>query len=359
MVEGIYIHIPFCLNKCRYCDFLSFKSDNLNQDRYTEAVLKEIDLYELEGLRTIYFGGGTPSLLSIDNLKKILSKFDLNKIEEITLEVNPKTVTKDKLIKIKELGINRLSIGIQSFNNRLLELLGRKHNIEEGKEVYNWAREVGFENISLDLMFSLPTQTIEDLNYDLDEIFRLYPEHISIYSLIWEEGTDFYAKLLKGELKETDNEVEAKMYELIIERCKSRGYRHYEISNFALEGKEAIHNSNYWRNKEYIGIGLGASGYYRGERYENYRDFHKYYESIGKKVKPISNFEIVSKIEEIESYKYMLGLRLLIEGVEVGATKKNIFEELERDGYIEKKGKRYILTHKGLMIGNDIFSKFI
>lgn len=357
-MKGIYIHIPFCINKCNYCDFLSFKSNESTKDKYVDYLMEEIELYPKFEYETIYFGGGTPSTLSIAQLKKIFSKLNISKSQEITLEVNPKTVDLKKLQEFRELGINRLSIGIQSFNDKLLRVLGRMHSSEEGIETYNNARKAGFENISLDLMFSLPNQTLEELKEDLEKLFKLRPEHFSIYSLIWEEGTPFFEKLKRGELKETDNDIEAEMYRMIIEEAKKNGYIHYEISNFALPGREAIHNSNYWRNEEYIGVGLGASGYYQEVRYKNQMKFSDYYDNIDNKEKPIFETEIVTE-EEKNVYRYILGLRLLNEGVSAEGEYIKICENLLKKGFLIKNENKYMLSQKGIFLANDVFDKFV
>lgn len=360
MADAIYIHIPFCVKKCDYCDFLSFQSTKEERKKYVDFLVKEIELYPKYNYDTVYFGGGTPSLLEPEDVKKILSKLSINKGAEITLEANPKTVDYEKLKSFKEAGINRLSMGIQSFNEKFLKKLGRLHNSQEGEEAYKMARKAGYDNISLDLMFSLPDQTLEEVKEDLQKMISLNPEHFSIYSLIWEPDTKFFEKLEKGEYKETDNDLEASMYEMIIDYSEKSGYSHYEISNFSKEGKEARHNSKYWRNDEYVGIGLGASGYIDGIRYKNKMKFTDYYDSILVGGKPILEKEEVSE-DMKEEYRHILGLRLLKEGIIPSSLEKykKIYKELEEDGFIEKKLERYILTKKGIFLANDVFEKLI
>lgn len=362
-IYNTYIHIPFCEKKCNYCDFTSFKFTEDANLKYVSYLLKEIELYKkkydlTQKQDTIYLGGGTPSLLSTEELKKILSNFNYDKNTEITIEVNPKTVDKKKLEKYRELGINRLSIGVQSFNDKFLKILGRIHNSSEAKKIFQDAKEVGFENISLDLMFSLPNQTLELLKEDLSELFLLEPKHFSIYSLIWEEGTKFYKELLNGNLKETDNELEAQMYEEIIELAKKQGYIHYEISNFSKIGFESRHNTCYWENKNYLGLGLSAAGYLKNIRYKNFEKFSDYYESIDNFKFPILEKEILSP-EEIEQYAYLVGFRMLEKEMQATVKNRDKFEILEKENYIEKKEKGYILTRKGLMYFNDFISNFI
>lgn len=358
MVKGIYIHIPFCLNKCKYCDFLSFKSNNEMRKKYINYLINEIKMYPEIEYESVYFGGGTPSILSVSQIKKVLSNLKISKNAEITLEINPKTVTLEKLKELKKIGINRVSIGIQSFKDKNLELLGRMHNSKDSKDVYNWARKAGFENISLDLMFSLPNQTKDDLKDDLKILFKLRPEHFSIYSLIWEDGTVFYEKLKKGELKEIDNEIEADMFELIIQEAKKNGYIHYEISNFSLLGKEAIHNTRYWKNEEYIGVGLGASGYYQNIRYKNYLKFQDYYDIIDNNKLPVLEKEEILETEK-EIYKYILGFRLLNIGIEAKGKYIQICKKLVEKGMIKEVENKYYLTHKGIFLANDVFNEFL
>ena len=360
MIDAIYIHIPFCVKKCDYCDFLSFQSNSEERKKYVDFLIKEIRLYPKYKYDTVYFGGGTPSLLETEDIKRILAELDICENAEVTLEANPKTVDLKKFKELREAGINRISMGIQSFNEKFLKKLGRLHNSQEGIQVYYNAREAGFENISLDLMFSLPAQSLEEVKEDLHKMIELNPEHFSIYSLIWEPDTKFYEKLESGEYEETDNDLEAQMYEYIIYYSKKMGYHHYEISNFAKSGKEAKHNSKYWKNKEYIGVGLGASGYINGVRYKNKMKFIDYYDSILLDEKPILEKEEVDN-DMAEEYRHILGLRLLEEGIEISADEKyqKIYKNLEEKGFIQKKSNRYILTEKGIFLANDVFERFV
>lgn len=356
-MDAIYIHIPFCSSLCNYCDFLSFSGTKKEErKKYVDYLLKEIELYPQYSYSTVYFGGGTPSLLETEDLERILKKLKIDKNAEITLEVNPKTVNLNKFLELRKIGINRVSIGVQSFNNKNLKVLGRLHTAEIAIETYNQARIAGFEDISLDIMFSLPGQKIEDLKSDLEQLFLLNPEHFSIYSLIWEENTPFYEKLKKGELKETDNDEEADMFELIISEAKKNNYSHYEISNFSKPGFQAKHNSKYWENKEYLGIGLGASGYLENIRYKNITNFLEYYDKIDMREKPILEKEYVDS-KAREEYRNMLGLRLLNKGIKPNKDSEEKFLELLEKGYFEKKDENYILSKKGLFLANDVFSE--
>lgn len=358
MLSAMYIHIPFCLNKCNYCDFLSFKSTDEEREKYVDAIICEINMYPKFPLETVYFGGGTPSLLTSEQISRILNNLNIKSSAEITLEVNPKTVTLEKLKLFKKAGINRISIGIQSFNDETLKLLGRLHSSAEGEEAFHLARKAGFENISLDLMFSLPNQTLDDLKSDLTHLFSLKPEHFSIYSLIWEEGTDFFAKLEAGIYKETDNDLEASMYELIINEAKKNGYIHYEISNFCLPEKRAIHNTKYWKNEEYLGIGIGASGYYQDIRYKNILKIPEYYARISNNIKPILEEEFIDSNEK-ELYEYILGLRIIPDGIVPKGKYIDLCDSLVNSGFLIKDNSQYNLSRKGILMANDVFSKFI
>lgn len=362
-VYNTYIHIPFCEKKCNYCDFTSFPSTSDIQDKYVDYLIKEIALYKErydvgEKQKTIYFGGGTPSLLSIRNIERILEKFNFNSDTEITIEINPKTVNSEKLIAYKNIGINRLSIGIQSFNEKFLRKLGRIHNRDEAIEIYRTAREVGFKNISLDLMFSLPEQKMKDLEKDLEILFLLNPEHFSIYSLIWEEGTKFYKDLMSGKLKENDNELEAEMFEIIIKEAKEKGYKHYEISNFSRLSYESKHNINYWENNNYLGLGLSAAGYLGNNRYKNFGTFKDYYKKIDESKFPSFENELLTE-DEIEEYKYLIGFRMLDKEIIPKGKFVEICEKMYLEKYLSKTEKGYIITNKGLMYFNDFISNFI
>ena len=258
----------------------------------------------------------------------------------------------------RKLGINRLSIGIQTFNDDNLKILGRIHNSEEAIEVYNLARECGFDNISLDIMFSLPNQTLSMLQDDLEKLVNLNPNHISIYSLIWEEGTKFFRDLKSGKLKETDNDLEANMYEYIIEFLKSKDYIHYEISNFSKKDFEARHNSIYWKNKQYLGVGLSAAGYLVNVRYKNFFNLKDYYNNLDKNILPIDEREILTE-EDIEQYRYLVGFRLLNKVIVPSEKYLDKCVSLSKEGYLLEKENGYILSHKGLMLFNDFISNFI
>lgn len=284
---GLYIHIPFCVQKCRYCDFLSFRDED--QDLhflYTEALIKEI---QFAGKRqagavvdSIFIGGGTPSLLEGENIVKMMNEirwnFQVDVDAEITIEANPATLSPDKLKTYLDTGINRLSLGVQSLDDKLLSILGRVHRAEEALETYEEARSQGFQNINIDLMFSIPGQTMDIWLRDLTSMINRNPEHISFYSLQLEGGTPFYSLYKEGKLSLADDETERLMYWEAVSALKRGGYSHYEISNGAKPGRECRHNMKYWSMGDYLGMGLGAHSYVDGWRFSNHRDMKTYLE---------------------------------------------------------------------------------
>ena len=359
-IDALYIHIPFCIKKCDYCDFLSFQLEKDTEKKYAKYLLEELSMYSDYIYNTIYIGGGTPSVIEPDNIKILLESINIKPDSEITIEVNPKTVDIEKLRQYRNMGINRISIGIQSFDNKKLHILGRAHNVLEGKEAYFNARKAGFDNISLDLIFSTPNETMEELKNDLRELFFLEPQHFSIYSLIWEEGTVFYEKLNQGIFQITDNDLEGEMYNLIIEEANKYNYKHYEISNFSKDEYKSKHNIKYWENKNYVGVGLGASGYINNERYTNNLTFEEYYKNIDNGIFPRGHIEIVDKNEK-EKYRAILNLRLLTEGY--FPTEKNhikLCKTLERKNLLKRNvNGKYVLTKNGLFIANDVMEVFL
>lgn len=356
-MDALYIHIPFCMKKCAYCDFHSFEGKLHESKNYVDYLIKDFKSWPEYTYDTVYFGGGTPSLLEGLEVNRILKEIKIGEGAEVTLELNPTTANLSKLKAFREAGINRLSIGMQSFDDDILKTLGRLHSSQKAKETFMNARLAGFDNVSIDLMFAVPGQTIEILKRDLEIIRELNPEHVSIYSLIWEEGTPFWDMLKKGVMEECDNDLEAEMFELIIETLKQMGYVHYEVSNFAKPNFEARHNSKYWENKEYIALGIGASFYVDGVRGKNLLGFNEYYDSIDSDKKPWLEWEKVDPVE----YEYMLGLRLLEKGIipseEVA---KKTCVKLENEGYLlEVEKNRYILSKNGLFFANRVFEEFL
>lgn len=315
---GIYVHIPFCKQKCKYCDFISFSNMNKYISDYINCILKEIEdvsklnklnyeskVEELIQVDTIYIGGGTPSIISEKYIEKIIEKikssFNLIENPEITIEINPGTVNEEKLKKYYEVGINRISIGLQSTDNNLLKMLGRIHKYNDFEDVYELARKIGYKNINVDLMIGLPNQTMEILEKSLTEIVNKKPEHFSVYSLIVEENTKMFDLIESGELRLPDEDIERKMYWKVKEFLEENGYRHYEISNFAKETFESKHNMNCWNQNEYIGVGVAAHSYFNGIRYSNIEDIKKYIQNY-KNEESINN----RVFHEIQDKKQMM-----------------------------------------------------
>lgn len=307
-MKSLYIHIPFCLKKCLYCDFNSYTKIEL-EDEYIKALLKEIDKIKESNFETIFIGGGTPTALSNKNLDILLSYLKKFSPKEYSIESNPGTLNEINLSLMKNNGINRLSIGLQSTKDSILSSLGRIHTYNEFLEGYNKAREVGFNNINIDIMFGVPNQSFSDFKETLEKVIKLSPEHISAYSLIVEEGTPFYAMREKGLLKIVDEDIERDMYDYLIDYLESSGYNWYEISNFAKKNYECKHNLVYWKCNEYYGVGAGAHSYISGKRYSNENSIESYIKSINNRNSHIENIESVDRNSSIEEYMF-LGLRI-------------------------------------------------
>mgnify|MGYP005786047441 CR=1 FL=1 len=371
---GIYIHIPFCKQKCYYCDFVSYcNKDNLIE-KYIQAVKKEIQLQEIiKEIDTIYIGGGTPSYIEAKYIKEILEEIktkNISKEAEITIEVNPGTVTLDKLQEYKNCGINRLSIGLQSTQNNLLKTIGRIHNFEEFLETYKMARKVGFKNINVDLMLGLPNQKISDLKESLEKVLELKPEHISVYSLIVEENTPIADKIEKNELILPEEETERNMYWYVKNTLELNGFHHYEISNFAKKGFESKHNLNCWEQQEYIGIGTAAHSYVENVRYSNTENLEKYIDNIEQGTP--ENNKIIHEVQNENDKKkefMLLGLRK-IDGIKISEFKKvfgdnpiylfrNELKKLSDEELIEIYDDIIRLTNKGIDLANLVWEEFI
>lgn len=318
---AIYIHMPFCASKCYYCDFISFCNCDDEIDTYIENLLIEIELYRQKineyKIRTIYLGGGTPSYLEAKHIKKLLGyiyeNFDAKEIIEITIETNPGTIDEKKLETYKQCGINRISIGVQSLNESLIKSIGRGHSTDDIYKSFQLLSDYGFDNINADLIYGLPNQTIEDCQRSLEKMAALNIKHISYYSLILEEGTKMHRWHEEGKIKLPDEEVEREMYYCGINFLKQKGYKHYEISNFANDGFECKHNLFYWTLKPYIGIGLGAHSNIDKKRFWNYNNFKEYYDRLNENKYPVCGMEEIDINMEIAEYMIM-GLRL-IEGI--------------------------------------------
>jgi len=376
---GLYVHIPFCVKKCNYCDFLSAPAEDAVKADYVNALCKEIrgykDLTKEYELATIYFGGGTPSVLEASLTEEIMGAiretFLVNPQAEITTEVNPGTVTLEKLKKYRELGFNRLSIGVQSANQTELQLLGRIHSFEDAKNTVAWAREAGFENLSLDLMSALPGQSLSDYKENVEAILSLCPEHISSYSLIVEEGTPFYgqyAEGMPGEAELPDEETDRAMYAYTKERLQQAGYERYEISNYAKPGYESRHNSSYWTGREYIGVGLGASSLFTNARYHNETDLLTYIKEVEAGQDIRRETERLTEAEQMEEFM-ILGLRRMcgVSRTEFQNRFGKPIETIYGPALQKLKGQKLItmeedciaLTELGIDVSNQVFVEFV
>lgn len=407
---GLYLHIPFCVQKCRYCDFLSGKGSREEMEEYTEALVKEIRAYKtfrLKGeqknvgveqeqkvtfvteeisqntkewqkqfeVQTIYFGGGTPSILPADAIVRCLDAiretFIVSDMAEITLEMNPGTVTREKLKAYKQVGINRLSIGLQSVREDELKLLGRIHTFAQFKECFTMAREEGFENISVDLISGLPGQTKEAFLESLHTVKNLGAEHISVYSLIIEEGTPFYELYGEEGSRQAElisEETDREFYELTKQELAKAGYIRYEFSNYARQGFESKHNSSYWTGVDYLGFGLGASSYFLGERFHNTADKSEYIKNAANPEKLRQDVQLLSKDEQMEEFMF-LGLRLC-KGISKTKFEKKFGKKIEEVyGNVLKRligldvlleaGDCIALTDFGIDVSNQVLAEFL
>ena len=376
---GIYVHIPFCLKKCGYCDFLSFEDVPAPvHEKYVKALIKELESsVEIYGnyfiVDSIFIGGGTPSLLIpgiiYDVIQAVKSNFDVDADTEITVEANPKTLSGAKLESYLNAGINRLSLGVQSFDDIILEVLGRVHSSEDAVISFKMARKAGFKNINLDLMFGIPQQSVDTWGETIDAAIGLEPEHISFYSLQIEEETKFYEILEAGTYEKVSDELDREMYHYAIEKLRGAGYGHYEISNAAKSGCECRHNVKYWSMDDYLGVGLGAHSYIDGVRFGNIRDLEKY---IGLNLENPREFCRVNSAGDDMSEYMFTGLRMM-KGIDLGDFEsrfkkplkdayKGEWPAIERyidGGFLILDGGRLKLSEKGIDISNRIMSEFV
>lgn len=371
---GVYIHIPFCKQKCYYCDFISFARREEMQQKYVKALIKEIKNFIKENqdceIETIYIGGGTPSYIDYKYIENILALFQKEKLIEATIEVNPGTANRVKLEAYKKAGINRLSIGLQSTEDRLLKQIGRIHNFKDFLNTYYLAKEVGFHNINVDLMIGLPSQSIVNIKESLEEVIKLEPTHISVYSLIVEENTPIARMLEEGKIKIPDEQDERNMYWYVKNFLELQGYGHYEISNFAKKGYESKHNLDCWEQKEYIGLGLAAHSYRDGVRYSNTDNLEQYINNC--KENKFNENKIIQEKQNLfmQEQEYMLiGLRK-IEGVSIQNFKnkfgenpifvfRNELKKLVEEKLLQIIEDKIMLTNKGLDLANLVWEEFV
>lgn len=373
----LYIHIPFCVQKCAYCDFLSAPADANTRQKYLDALNREIQgcqkIYQNYNVITVFLGGGTPSILNPVQMKELFSalqdSFRIAEEAEITIEVNPGTVTEEKLLSWKNAGINRISIGLQSTEDTELRMLGRIHNYCQFLDTWRLVRRFGMDNVNVDLISAIPGQTLESWQKTLRKTAELEPEHLSVYSLMIEEGTPFYDRYGKAlELSLPDEETERLMYEETEKILQEYGYTRYEISNYAKPGYECRHNTGYWQRKEYLGIGLGASSLIGKRRFRHISDLQKYITEAGNVRHIREEEEILSAKDEMEEFMF-LGLRMMcgvkkseflrLFGMQMDEIYAEPLKKMEENGLLEINGDMVRLTKRGIDISNYVFEHFL
>ncbi|MDR4948647.1 radical SAM family heme chaperone HemW [Neobacillus cucumis] len=376
MIKAAYLHIPFCEHICHYCDFNKVFLKDQPVDEYIKAIGREMEMtlseFPTGSLDTIFVGGGTPTSLNEQQLYQFCESINKNLPKsatlEYTFEANPGDLSKEKLQILKDAGVNRISLGVQTFNEELLKKIGRVHKAKDVYQSVENAKRIGFENISIDLIFSLPTQTVQDFKDSLTEAFSLDIPHYSAYSLIIEPKTVFYNLLKKGKLPTPGEDVEANMYEILMEEMEKHGFNQYEISNFSKAGFESKHNLTYWNNEYYYGFGAGAHSYVNGRRRSNIGPLKKYMEQLNQHVLPILEDHPVSKEEQMEEEMF-LGLRKT-KGISIphftekfGKNPLAIFaaelDDLTNKKWIEVNNDNIYLTKKGRLLGNEVFQAFL
>lgn len=373
-INAVYIHIPFCLKKCHYCDFLSFAQPE-QMEQYVSALLAEMQLavqrYAVQA-KTIFIGGGTPSCLPEPLLEQILQAvqqyFVTPALQEYTLEANPGTLSAEKLRLLKQYGVNRLSLGVQSDNAEQLQLLGRIHSFAQAKEAVQLARKAGFSNLNLDFMYGLPGQTLAQWQQTLTQALAMAPQHLSLYQLKIEEGTRLETWLKQGKISEFDDELALKMYRLAQTMLTEQGYIQYEISNYARQGFASAHNQVYWRTENYLGVGLGACSWVRPLRWNNQFDLAAYTAQIDAGELPQQQPERLTELEQMEETVFMAlrmncGLSKAVFAQRFGKSVETVFASaLQRcveQGWLQETADAYYLTEEGRVLGNLVFLEFI
>lgn len=363
-VAGIYVHIPFCKSRCKYCDFYSTTLLG-RRGEYVDAVIEEWAMQNAEDgvhddVETLYIGGGTPSLLDVEDLRRLLEVLPVESAKEVTIEANPGDITREKARAWRAMGVTRLSIGIQSFNDDMLRLIGRRHTAEQAREAVRIARDEGFENISADLIYGLPhamrNAAMEVLKRDVEELLRLEVEHISTYCLSYEEGTAITRMLERGEIEEVDEDTENRMFDYIVEQLTKAGYEHYEVSNFARPGRRSRHNSSYWNDTPYIGLGAGAHSYDGVHRYWNPSDIDLYIK--GALAHDLQREQETLTDEQRHTERVMLGLRTA-EGIAQSDVDEAKALPYLRRGLLREEGDHLVATTEGYHILNRIIEDLI
>lgn len=366
-----YVHIPFCTQICYYCDFSKVFIKNQPVDEYLQALIREFESYDIKKLRTLYIGGGTPTSITAEQLEYLLTNLtkhlDLSVLEEFTIEANPGDLTEDKIEVLKHSAVNRVSLGVQTFNDKHLKQIGRSHNEAQIYSTISNLKEAGFHNISIDLIYALPGQTMEDVKENVAKAIALDIPHLSLYSLILEHHTVFMNKMRRGKLQLPKEDLEAEMFEYIISELEANGFEHYEISNFTKPGFESRHNLMYWDNAEYFGVGAGASGYLNGVRYRNRGPIQHYLKAVAQGNARLSE-EKLTKDEMMEE-ELFLGLRKKT-GVSIARFEEKfdlsfeerygqIVRELCQQGLLVLDDKVVRMTKKGLFLGDTVAERFI
>jgi oxygen-independent coproporphyrinogen-3 oxidase len=371
---ALYIHIPFCRAKCAYCDFTSYAGLDALHDEYVTALIQEMDLAEPFSVRTIYIGGGTPTVLSLLHFARIFQaverRFDTDTTSEITVEANPGAVTREKLSGLRALGVSRLSLGVQSLVEGELRLLGRIHSAPEAIDAFRAARRAGFDNLSLDLIYGLPGQSLASWRASLEGALALQPDHLSLYALTVEEATPLAASIARGQLPSPDPDLAADMYELAQDLLSAAGFLHYEISNWAASPPRICrHNLTYWHNEPYLGLGAGAHSWLGQRRRSNLPAPEAYMEQVRSGHQPVADDEAID-LETEMGETMMLGLRLLHEGVDrrwfrarfgldLGMHYAAELRELAQLGLIDLSDERVTLSPRGRLLGNQVFLRFV
>ena len=369
--SSAYVHIPFCTQICYYCDFSKVFIKNQPVDAYLEHLIQETRSYEIGKLRTLYIGGGTPTALSAQQLAYLLTELpkvmDLSEVEEFTIEANPGDLDTDKIAVLKDSQVNRVSLGVQTFDNKMLKKIGRSHQEQDIYDNIRYLKQAGFDNISIDLIYALPGQTMDQVKENVAKAIDLDIPHMSLYSLILENHTVFMNRMRRGKLPLPKEELEAEMFEYIIEELEKAGFEHYEISNFSKPGFESQHNLVYWDNAEYYGLGAGASGYVDGIRYKNHGPIRHYLEAVeaGKARITEEHLTLEEKMEE----ELFLGLRKKTGvskarfeekfGVSFDQRYGPVVASLTEQGLLVPDDKQVRMTKRGLFLGDTVAEKFI
>lgn len=366
-----YVHIPFCTQICYYCDFSKVFIKNQPVDAYLQALIREFERYDIKQLRTLYIGGGTPTAITAQQLDYLLTNLtknlDLSVLEEFTIEANPGDLTEDKIEVLKQSAVNRVSLGVQTFNDKQLKQIGRSHNEAQIYDTIASLKEAGFDNISIDLIYALPGQTMSDVKENVAKALALDIPHLSLYSLILEHHTVFMNKMRRGKLNLPQEDLEAEMFDYIITELEKNGFEHYEISNFTKPGFESRHNLMYWDNAEYYGVGAGASGYIAGVRYRNQGPIQHYLKAVSEGNARLLE-EVLTK-EEMMEEELFLGLRKK-SGVSIAKFEERfgisfeerygqVVAELRQQGLLVPDDEMIRMTKKGLFLGDTVAEKFI